>query len=389
MMWFKDSIVYHILIDRFSGYHTGRDWQKPEFMGGNLKGIREKLPYLDNLGINTIWISPVNTTTAYHGYHITDFYAIDPHFGTEQDLTQLIAEAHRMNIRIILDFVPNHCAVSHSLFQEALKDRKSSYRKWFYFKPWSDKYLSFLDIIELPKINLNHPDARQHITGAAIHWLKKGIDGFRLDHAIGPGHQFWKYFSRTIKLQDPEALLIGEAWMEGIRFSHLNTINIRNKYLRWLYDLNPEEVQREYIGELDGVLDFFFRNMIMRYIAWKDNPSDYHNQLKIKMKEHLDQFPGHYFLPTFVDNHDMSRFLFESDQNKDKLKKALKTQFDLPQPPILYYGTETALSHDIPVNLAIPYSDLQARKPMPWDSLDMDMVTFCKELIAQRKKRKL
>ncbi len=385
-MWFKDSIVYHILIDRFAGYDTGKNWQKPVFTGGNIKGVIEKLPYLQDLGINTIWLSPINKTNAYHGYHITDFYAVEPRFGTDRDLSSLIAAAHRINIRIILDFVPNHCSVKHPFFQKALKDRKSKYRKWFCFTPWSNKYMSFLDFKELPKINLDYADAREHIINAALYWLKKGIDGFRLDHVIGPGHDFWKEFSLKIKRQNSDAVLIGEAWMEGIKFIHLKTISIRNKYLRWLHDLKPQQIQREYIGELDGVLDFFFRKMITHYIAWKDNPDHYQHRLVTRMKEHFDRFPDSYHLPSFVDNHDMSRFIYEAGQNKEKLKKALKIQFELPQPPILYYGTETALSHDAPVNVAVPYSDLQARRFMPWDSLDKEMVGFCKDLIAQRKR---
>lgn len=388
-MWFKDSIVYHIMVDRFAGYNLHRDWQKPVFIGGNLKGIREKLPYLRKLGINTIWLSPVNETSAYHGYHITDYYSIDRHFGTEKDLTTLVESAHSMNIRIILDFVPNHCSRWHPFFQEALINRKSRYRKWFYFKPWSNHYLCFLDFTELPKIRLDNRDARNHVIGAALYWLGKGVDGFRLDHAIGPGHNFWKAFSRVVKARNPEAVLIGEAWMEGIKLSHLNTIRLRNKYLRWLYDLRPQQIQREYTGELDGVLDFYFRYLITECIAWKDNPDDHHEQLLNRLAEHYAFFPEEYFLPSFVDNHDMSRFIYEAGQKKAKLKQALEIQFSLPQPPILYYGTETALSHEVPVDLAIPFSDLQARKPMPWNSLDMEMVSFCRELIAKRKKKTL
>ncbi|MBN1159042.1 MAG: hypothetical protein JXA61_06640 [Bacteroidales bacterium] len=357
-------------------------------MGGNLKGILEKLPYLHELGINTLWLSPVNETSAYHGYHITDFYKVDRHFGKEKDLIALIEAAHRLNIRVILDFVPNHCSRKHPFFQEALADHKSPYRKWFYFKSQSNKYLCFLDFRELPKIRLGNRDARNHIIGAALYWLGKGTDGFRLDHAIGPEHDFWKVFSTEVKIRNPEAVLIGEAWMEGIKFSHLKTIRVRNKYLRWLYDLKPRQIQQEYAGELDGVLDFYFRYLITEYIARKEHPADCREILLGKMKEHYDFFPEAYFLPSFVDNHDMSRFIYEAGQNKAKLKQALEIQFSLPQPPVLYYGTETALTHDAPVDLSVPYSDLQARKPMPWHSLDLDMVNFCRDLIARRKRKK-
>ena len=87
--WFKDAIIYHILIDRFAGYKSGK-WNKPVFLGGNIKGIIDKLPYIKELGINTLWISPFYKTSAYHGYHIMDFFQVDPHFGTIKDMKKLI-----------------------------------------------------------------------------------------------------------------------------------------------------------------------------------------------------------------------------------------------------------------------------------------------------------
>ena len=83
--WFKNAIIYHILIDRFAGFTSTDNWDKPMFLGGNIKGIIKKLPYLKDLGIDTIWISPFYKTSAYHGYHITDFYQVDSHFGAEKD----------------------------------------------------------------------------------------------------------------------------------------------------------------------------------------------------------------------------------------------------------------------------------------------------------------
>ncbi len=105
------------------------------------------------------------------------------------------------------------------------------------------------------------------------------------------------------------------------------------------------------------------------------------------MLDHYRHFPAGYYLPSFIENHDMNRFLYDAGQNRDKLKAALKLQFSLPQPPILYYGTETGLSNNEPVSHKIPFSDIQARKPMPWESLDYDMIDYCKELIKERKKR--
>ena len=161
--WFKNAIIYHILIDRFAGYTDQENWNKPVFIGGNLKGITEKLSYIEKLGINTIWLSPFYETNKYHGYHVTDFFKVEPRFGNIKDLKQLISQAHKRNIRIIADFIPNHCSNKHPYFIEALNNRKSKYRKWYIFKSWPDKYLCFLNFKNLPKLNLRNKETKLHI----------------------------------------------------------------------------------------------------------------------------------------------------------------------------------------------------------------------------------
>ncbi len=385
--WFKEAIIYHIFIDRFAGFKSGiKNWNKPVFLGGNLKGIIKKLQYLIDLGINTIMLSPFYKTSAYHGYHITDYFRVEPSFGTADDLKQLIAAAHKANIRLIADFVPNHCSAKHPYFLNALENKKSIYNGWFYFTKWPNKYLCFLDFRQLPKLNLGNPGTYKQITGSAKYWLEYGIDGFRLDHVVGPSNNFWKKFARDIKSSYPDTVLLGEAWCEGMKFKYLKTLKIKNKYFKWLKGFKQTATQKEYTGILDGVLDFNFRNRIIEYIAWKEKPEDYKSNLSESVKQHYKNYPPDYYLPTFVDNHDMSRFLFECGQNKEKLKTALKLQFTLPQPPVIYYGTEAGLSHDKPLPDE-PYSDLLSRKPMPWNKLDRDLLEFCRVLIYNRKRK--
>ena len=102
------------------------------------------------------------------------------------------------------------------------------------------------------------------------------------------------------------------------------------------------------------------------------------------MKSHYAKFPLGFYLPTFIDNHDMNRFLFDAGQNKEKLQSAIAFQFSLPQPPIIYYGTETGLTHTEPVQGRVPFSDLQVRQPMPWHNLDNEMIDFVKQQIDSR-----
>ena len=162
-VWLKNEIIYHIFIDRFAGFKSTDNWDKPEFLGGNIKGIIQKIPYLKDLGITTIWISPFYKTSAYHGYHITDFYSVDAHFGCIEDLDMLISKVHDNKMKIIADFVPNHCSKHHPFFIEAQNNKKSKYYDWFYFTNWPDQYLCFLSISEIPKLNLNNKITKDHI----------------------------------------------------------------------------------------------------------------------------------------------------------------------------------------------------------------------------------
>ncbi len=379
--WFKDSIIYQILIDRFAGFKKTNNWNKPQFLGGNLKGITEKLPYLKELGINTIWITPFYKCSEYHGYHITDFFKVDQHFGTIDDLKELIDLAHKMNIKLIADFVGNHCSSIHPFFIDAQRNKNSEFKDWFYFKKWPEYYQCFLSIRQLPKINLKNVDARNHIIGAAKYWLSLGFDGFRLDHVIGPSHKFWKEFRKEIKTLYPDAILIGEAWMMGIKFDELKTINVKNKYLKWLLGSNPDSLLKEFYKELDGVLDFTFQDYIKNYVAYEKLSK---NMFFKNIKSHFSKYPEDYFLPTFLDNHDMNRFLFECNNNKNKLMRAAEIQFSINQPVIIYYGTETGINQEKSIWDIRQYGDLQARMPMNWGKIDMGLYNFYKNLISKK-----
>lgn len=385
--WFKNAVIYHILIDRFAGFTSSENWDKPIFLGGNINGITKKIPYLKDLGVDCIWISPFYKTSAYHGYHVTDFFNVDSHFGTINDLKKLIKTVHKNDIRIIADFVPNHCSKKHPFFVEAQQDKNSGYYKWFYFKNWPDDYLCFLSIGELPKINLKHPPAKDHIINAAKYWLGLGFDGYRLDHVIGPSHKFWKEFTSEIKKEYPDVVLIGEAWMMGVKFHELKTIHMRWKFLKWLFGSSPDYLLKEYVEQLDGVLDFKIQELLKKYIAWNDS-DQLKQELKKKIRQHYKKYPDDYFLPTFLDNHDTDRFLFECKNNKEKLKKAAEIQFSANQPAIIYYGTEIGVTQEKSQWEMPCHGDLQARRPMNWENQNKELLFFYKNLIKNKKKKK-
>ncbi len=379
--WIKNSTIYQIFIDRFAGFPSTQNWDQPIFLGGTIRGIIEKLPYLLDLGINTLWISPFYQTSAYHGYHITDFYQVDPHFGTIDDLRELIQETHAQDLRIIADFVPNHCSTQHPFFKEAQYDTNSKYKDWFYFTDWPDHYLCFLSVKEIPKLNLENPPTRDYIVNAAKQWLSLGFDGFRLDHVIGPSHEFWNHFTREIKDDFPNAVLLGEAWMMGIKKQELPTIHIRKKFFKWLRGAASDSLFREYIGELDGVLDFHIQELLKSYVT---DPRVTKKRLLRHLLAHYSHFPEEFLLPTFLDNHDMDRFLFTCGNDKEKLKTAATIQFSLPQPAIIYYGTETGMTQAKSLWSVPSNGDLQARQPMNWETPDKDLHDFYRKLIQKR-----
>ncbi|MBN2164720.1 MAG: hypothetical protein JW717_00420 [Marinilabiliaceae bacterium] len=375
--WFQKAKIYHILVDRFSGSITGKN--RPQFMGGTIKGIIEKLDYLSNLGINTLWLSPFFRTTAYHGYHITDFYKTDDRFGTIDDIKTLITESHKLNLKIITDFVPNHCSSHHPFFVDAQSNIDSQYFSWFYFKQWPSNYLCFMDYKSLPKLNLNNNATYKHITEAAKYWLSLGFDGFRLDHAIGPDHKFWQLFYHDIKKSYPNTVLIGEVWGQGFSPRLFNTIGIKNKSIRRITGLTQDSLQHEYIGVLDAVFDFKLQYYINHEV--KKGSGFTKNKHFIKtVQNHLSKYPNSYPV-LFLDNHDMNRFMLSCNNNFDLLLETLEFILSLNKPIVIYYGTEYGVTQSRPFG-SEPHSDLLARAPFKWQKISKQKIDKVRNIIT-------
>jgi glycosidase len=320
--WAKEAIVYHIIIDRFcdgdptNNYDLGLD--PFSYQGGDLQGIIDKLDYIKKLGATAIWLSPLYEGLYYHGYHITDFLEIDKHFGDDKLLHKLIDRAHSKGLKIILDFVPNHCSNKHPFFIEAQQDKDSKYYNWFKFTNWPNQYDGFFGLKELPYINNDYPAARKYtIYEHLLKWLKiYDFDGLRMDYAYGLSHDFWTEFRMAIKEIKPEAYVFGEVW-EG------------------------PGITNRFAGELDGCFDFSlvwsFRELFI-----------YGSKSVSEFKDDLDYLDGFYedefILCRFLDNHDMGRFLWEAEGDKSRLKLAATCQFTLAGTQFIYYGTEVGLS---------------------------------------------
>lgn len=360
--WARHAIIYHVFVDRFYP-GDGRSWLKPAqptgFYGGTLQGVIDKLGYIADLGVTAIWLSPVFASPSHHGYDCTDYYNVEPRYGDNEALRRLVQQAHARNLRVLLDFVPNHCSNRHPFFLDAQRDRNSPYYDWFTFTRWPNEYATFYGVKSLPQWNLSNPEPRRYIIDAACHWLTEyGIDGYRLDYTLGPAHEFWAEFHRALRRAAPDSFCIAEA-------------------------VESPEVMRTYSGRLEGCLDFPLLEVMRRVFG--HNTADV-ERLDAFLEQRASYFGDGLVLGTFLDNHDMNRFLWIARGDKRKLKLAALCQFTLPSPPIVYYGTEAGIvqSGDVLGPHGNAYHH-HARTPMPWgDAQDADLLAYYRRLGALR-----
>ena len=344
------QLIYHILIDRF--FPSGNEDANGNFKGGGIKDIIDHLDYIQSLGMTGIMLTPFYHTAAYHGYHIIDFEAIDPHFGNKADLIALIDEIHRRDMIIVADFVANHCHVSSELFASG------RHPDWFLFKR-NGSYKSFANIGDLPMFNTDNHEVRQYLTDRALDLCRMGFDSIRLDHATGPTYKFWKYFVSKIKAAYPKIALIGEVWgtmdFKPRRF-------LKYKLNKWRYGAQ-EARQLEYVGILDGVLDFQYHGLVTDAIH-KQESLIKNGKLYEEVKKHFNHYPPDFQLWLFLDNHDLNRILFECGFNKELVKSAVEFTEQWTEPFLMFYGTEANLTNKKSIFDGTPYADEDVRMPL-------------------------
>ena len=359
--WARDAVIYEIFVDRFSP-SPGKAWLTPEtpagFYGGTLLGIADKLDYLSDLGVDTLWLTPVFPSPSHHGYDATDYFDIEPRLGSKSDLRHLLDEAHSKGLRILLDFVPNHWSQAHPTFQAALQDRNSPYVNWYNFTRWPDQYETFFGVKSLPQINLRNPQARQHLLDAATYWLEFGVDGYRLDYAIGPTPDFWADFRRVTRQIKPDCWTFGEV-------------------------VEPSDAQVAFHGLLDGCLDFMLLEALRQTFAFGRWDAQ---RFAAFLDRHEAFFPEDFSRPSFLDNHDMNRYLWSVGDDQRRLKLAALCQFTLAAPPVIYYGTEVGLSQERDVRQGQRGLPEESRLPMLWgDRQDSALLDFYRQLIGLRR----
>jgi len=363
--WAREAIIYQIFVDRFYP-GNGRPWLTPEdpahgFYGGTLQGVIDQLDYIAAAGFTAIWLTPIFASPSHHGYDATDYYRIEPRLGDNATLKRLVQEAHGRGLKVILDFVANHCSHQHPFFQAAQQDRTSPYYPWFTFQQWPHDYATFFGVKWLPQWNLDYPPARQYLIEIACHWLTEyGVDGYRLDYTLGPSHDFWTEFRQATRRVAPDSFTIAEA-------------------------VESPQVMRTYTGRLDGCLDFPFAQVARQTFAFDTLDMA---QLDAFLSCRAAYFPDNLLLGTFLDNHDMNRFLWLA-KDKRRLRLAALFQFTQASPPVVYYGTEVGLSQtgDVRTPRGNTYHHF-ARAPMLWgDDQDTDLLACYRRLAALRRDR--
>lgn len=375
---FKGDVVYQIFPDRFKKCETGEidksyvnrtwdtndlKWNKDDkrqaFLGGDLIGIKEKLPYLKDLGIDAIYLTPVTESSSNHKYNISNYFKIDEMFGGNKAYKELVEEAHKLGIKIIMDLVYNHSDNRHPFFLDVLKNgKKSPYYDYYcmvdkQLKANGMMYHSFCDVKDMPKWNTNNPKVQEYLTSVALYFKQEyGVDGFRLDVANEVSHDFWIYFKNALKKVDKDIFIIGENWDYAHEFLNNN--------------------------QFESVMNYQFYLAMWEYFIWKKyGLEEFSNRINWLLNRY--KLNNAKMMLNLLDSHDTPRFYNYLDGNIDKYLCAETILISYIGLPMIYYGNEIFMKGE-----GDPYN----RRGMEWDSkyFDSKEHQMFKDIVHLRKK---
>lgn len=334
--WFRDVVLYEIFPRSF--YDASGDGI------GDLKGITAKLSYLRELGVGAIWLTPIFASPSYHGYDITDYHRLNPDFGSEADLVELVKQAHSRGIRVLLDFVAPHTSDQHPFFKDAYGNLASRYADWY---RWNDprhlSYESFAGVQTMPTLNHDNPEVQDYLIGVAKYWMKTGIDGYRCDYVLNVPNAFWKRLRAELKAISPDFLLLAEAW---------TTIQAIQPYFDDEFDAAFDfPVYHDVEGSQDRVGDSLLLGKLAPQL------------LETNLNAEPILFPAGAQRVEFLNNHDTNRVMSEVQGDARRAKLAATLLLTLPGTPMLYYGEEIGMSG---VKAPAPDYDKTRREPMDW-----------------------
>lgn len=368
--WVRDAVFYQIFPERFYNGDKSNDpvgtepWgSKPKlfnFMGGDLEGVIQKLPYLKDLGINAIYFNPLfEAPTSNHKYDTADYMKIDKSFGDMATFKRMIDKAHSLGIKVVLDAVFNHSGDSHWAFQDAKKNGpQSKYWNWYLIHGFpvvqdpKPNYDSWWGFGSLPKFNEYNPEVREYLFNVAEFWAKQGIDGWRLDVPNEVRDMnFWREFRQRVKRVNPDLYIVGEIWGDGSP---------------WLQG-----------DQFDAVMNYPFREQVFNFLVEeKGNVDQFDFGLQGLRSQHPDSV--NYTMFNVLGSHDTARVMSMAKNDVNKVKLSALFQMTYVGTPVIYYGDEIGMKGEM---------DPDCRAAFPWDpsQWNQDLRTYYQRLIAIRK----
>lgn len=375
--WVHQTVWYQIFPERFNNGNPANDpegtlpWgsKKPDredFFGGDLQGIIDKLDYLEELGINGLYLCPIFTAPSNHKYDTVDYLEVDPHFGDKALFKELVDKAHSRGIRVMLDAVLNHLGASSRQWQDILKNgSQSKYADWFHIHsfpvhydplPNSEfgeniNYDTFSFVPNMPKLNTANPEVQEYLLEIAAYWIKEfDIDGWRLDVANEVDHHFWKKFHDRVLAEKEDLYILGEIWHSS---------------QAWLQG-----------DEFHAVMNYAFTDSIKAFFLNTEitgaNMLDGMNHQQVLYRDQTNEVNFN-----LLDSHDTARMLTLCKGDKNLLRSVFTFMFLQKGTPCVYYGTEVGLAGE---------NDPDCRRCMPWDNQDQELLAFFQQLIHLRKK---
>ncbi len=341
---------------------------------GDINGMTSKLDYLKNLGVEAVWLMPMNPSPSYHKYDVTDYYGIHPDYGTMDDFKIFVAAAHKRNIKVVIDMVLNHCSNQHPWFLDAAKNENSPYRDYFVWTHKDDPQVkSFVTKTDedsknrdrwnkvegsdylfysyfgshMPDLNYDNPKLREEVFKIGRFWFAEvGIDGLRLDAArhIFPeerareSQNWWVYFLSEMRKVKKDAYLVGEVWTTTDKVA-------------------------PYLKSIPALFNFDLASAIRKVV----NEEQAADSLAIKLKKTETIYTAvnpDFIDATFLSNHDQNRIMSSLNNDMDKARMAAALLFTLPGSPYLYYGEEIGMRGKKPDELI--------REPFLWDEMKKD-----------------
>lgn len=388
--WVVDAVFYQIFPDRFA--RSDRlpkparleSWDSPPtrhgYKGGDLLGVVEHLDWLEDLGVNALYLNPIFQSASNHRYHAYDYFRVDPMLGGNEAFDDLVAAAHRRGMRVVLDGVFNHTGRGFFPFHDVLENGTDSpYFDWFtihgtpvnaYDLSRPPGYEAWWRLHALPKLNTANPVVREYLMGVAEHWIRRGADGWRLDvpeEIDTPG--FWEEFRSRVRAVNPEAYLVGEIWRPAPEW----TVN----------------------GErFDGVMNYALTEAVLRFAAGPRVDSGVVAPVNLTLQPPLDAagyraviddllaaYPpdAHRGNLNLLGSHDTARVLSMVGEDASSVVLAALLLFTFPGAPCIFYGDEIGLTghHDPGARVAFPW-----HRPESWNR---ELSTAFRELVALRR----